>query len=82
MFKFTKSEIYATVIALVEGTEIPSFAKQDGDTDAMVTIPSDVIIDRMNKDIEMANKKSSKTGKPTKTQVENMALKEAMIEAM
>ena len=82
MFKFTKSEIYATVIALVEGTEIPSFAKKDGDTEVMVTVPSDVIIDRMNKDIEMANKKSSKTGKPTKTQVENMALKEAMIEAM
>ena len=82
MFKFTKSEIYATVIALVEGTEIPSFAKKDGDTEVMVTVPSDVIVDRMNKDIEMASKKSSKTGKPTKTQVENMALKEAMVEAM
>ena len=82
MFKFTKTEIYETVIALVEGTETPTFAKKDGDTEVMVTVPSDVIINRMKKDIEMASKKSSKTGKPTKTQVENMALKEAMIEAM
>lgn len=82
MMKFTKSEIYATVIALVEGTEIPTFAKKDGDTEVMVTVPSDVIVDRMNKDIEMAGKKSSKSGKPTKTQVENMALKNAMVEAM
>ena len=82
MFKFTKTEIYETVIALVEGTEIPTFAKKDGDTEVMVTVPSDVIINRMKKDIEMASKKSSKTGKLTKTQVENMALKEAMVEAM
>ena len=82
MFKFTKTEIYETVIALVEGTETPTFAKKDGDTEVMVTVPSDVIINRMKKDIEMASKKSSKTGKLTKTQVENMALKEAMIEAM
>ena len=82
MFKFTKTEVYETVIALVEGTETPTFAKKDGDTEVMVTVPSDVIINRMKKDIEMANKKSSKTGKPTKTQVENMALKEAMVEAM
>lgn len=82
MFKFTKTEVYETVIALVEGTETPTFAKKDGDTEVMVTVPSDVIINRMKKDIEMASKKSSKTGKPTKTQVENMALKEAMIEAM
>lgn len=82
MFKFTKTEIYETVIALVEGTETPTFAKKDGDTEVMVTVPSDVIINRMKKDIEMASKKSSKTGKPTKTQVENMALKEAMVEAM
>ena len=82
MFKFTKTEIYETIIALVEGAETPAFAKKDGDTEVMVTVPSDVIINRMKKDIEMASKKSSKTGKPTKTQVENMALKEAMVEAM
>ena len=82
MFKFTKTEIYETVIALVEGTETPTFAKKDGDTEVMVTVPSEVIINRMKKDIEMASKKSSKTGKLTKTQVENMALKEAMVEAM
>ena len=82
MFKFTKSEIYATVIALVEGTEIPSFAKKDGHTEVMVTVPSDVIVDRMKKDIEMASKKSSKTGKPTKTQVENETIKTQIVSVL
>ena len=36
----------------------------------------------MNKDIELASKKSSKSGKPTKTQVENAQLKDAMLESM
>ena len=82
MFKFTKTEIYETVIALVEGAEIPSFAKKDGDTEVMVTVPSDVIVDRMKKDIEMASKKSSKTGKPTKTQVENETIKAQIISVL
>ena len=82
MMKFTKNEIYSTVIALVSGTETPTFEKKDGDTTVMVTVPSEVIIDRMNKDIELASKKSSKSGKPTKTQVENEQLKDAMLDAM
>ena len=80
--KFTKNEIYSTVIALVTGTEAPRFEKKDGDTTVMVTVPSEAIIDRMNKDIELASKKSSKSGKPTKTQVENAQLKNAMLDAM
>ena len=82
MMKFTKNEIYSTIIALVEGTEVPTFEKKDGDTSVMVTVPSEAIIDRMNKDIELASKKSSKRGKPTKTQVENAQLKDAMLDAM
>ena len=82
MMKFTKNEIYSTVIALVSGAETPTFEKKDGDTTVMVTVPSEAIIDRMNKDIELASKKSSKSGKPTKTQVENALLKDAMLEAM
>ena len=56
MMKFTKNEIYSTVIALVSGTETPTFEKKDGDTTVMVTVPSEAIIDRMNKDIELASK--------------------------
>ena len=82
MMKFTKNEIYSTIIALVSGAETPTFEKKDGDTTVMVTVPSEAIIDRMNKDIELASKKSSKSGKPTKTQVENALLKDAMLEAM
>ena len=82
MMKFTKNEIYSTVIALVTGAEAPTFEKKDGDTTVMVTVPSEAIIDRMNKDIELASKKSSKSGKPTKTQVENEQLKDAMLDAM
>ena len=82
MMKFTKNEIYSTVIALVSGAEVPTFEKKDGDTPVMVTVPKEAIIDRMNKDIELASKKSSKSGKPTKTQVENAQLKDAMLESM
>ena len=82
MMKFTKNEIYSTVIALVSGAEVPTFEKKDGDTPVMVTVPKEAIIDRMNKDIELASKKSSKSGKPTKTQVENAQLKDAMLNAM
>ena len=82
MMKFTKNEIYSTVIALVSGAEVPTFEKKDGDTPVMVTVPKEAIIDRMNKDIELASKKSSKSGKPTKTQVENAQLKDAMLVAM
>lgn len=82
MMKFTKNEIYSTVIALVSGAEVPKFEKKDGDTTVMVTVPSEAIIDRMNKDIELASKKSSKSGKPTKTQVENAKIKKAMLESM
>lgn len=82
MMKFTKNEIYSTIIALVTGAEVPTFEKKDGDTPVMVTVPKEVIVDRMNKDIELASKKSSKTGKPTKTQVENAKIKEAMLESM
>ena len=82
MMKFTKNEIYSTIIALVTGAEVPTFEKKDGDTPVMVTVPKEVIIDRMNKDIELASKKSSKSGKPTKTQVENAQLKDAMLVAM
>ena len=82
MMKFTKNEIYSTIIALVTGAEVPTFEKKDGDTPVMVTVPKEVIIDRMNKDIELASKKSSKSGKPTKTQVENAQLKDAMLNAM
>ena len=82
MMKFTKNEIYSTIIALVTGAEVPTFEKKDGDTPVMVTVPKEAIIDRMNKDIELASKKSSKSGKPTKTQVENAQLKDAMLNAM
>ena len=82
MMKFTKNEIYSTVIALVSGAEVPTFEKKDGDTPVMVTVPKEAIIDRMKKDIELASKKSSKSGKPTKTQVENAQLKDAMLNAM
>ena len=82
MMKFTKNEIYSTIIALVTGAEVPTFEKKDGDTPMMVTLPKEAIIDRMNKDIELASKKSSKSGKPTKTQVENAQLKDAMLNAM
>ena len=82
MMKFTKNEIYSTIIALVTGAEVPTFEKKDGDTPMMVTVPKEAIIDRMNKDIELASKKSSKSGKPTKTQVENAQLKDAMLNAM
>ena len=82
MMKFTKNEIYSTIIALVTGAEEPTFEKKDGDTPVMVTVPKEAIIDRMNKDIELASKKSSKSGKPTKTQVENAQLKDAMLVAM
>ena len=82
MMKFTKNEIYSTIIALVTGAEEPTFEKKDGDTPVMVTVPKEAIIDRMNKDIELASKKSSKSGKPTKTQVENAQLKDAMLNAM
>ena len=82
MMKFTKNEIYSTIIALVTGAEVPTFEKKDGDTPVMVTVPKEAIIDRMNKDIELASKKSSKSGKPTKTQVENAQLKDAMLIAM
>ena len=82
MMKFTKNEIYSTVIALVSGVEVPTFEKKDGDTPVMVTVPKEAIVDRMNKDIELASKKSSKSGKPTKTQVENAQLKDAMLVAM
>lgn len=82
MMKFTKNEIYSTVIALVSGVEAPTFEKKDGDTPVTVTVPKEAIIDRMNKDIELASKKSSKSGKPTKTQVENAQLKDAMLNAM
>ena len=82
MMKFTKNEIYSTIIALVTGAEVPTFEKKDGDTPVMVTVPKEAIIDRMNKDIELASKKSSKSGKPTKTQVENAQLKDAMLVAM
>ena len=82
MMKFTKNEIYSTVIALVTGVAAPTFEKKDGDTTVMVTVPKEAIIDKMNKDIELASKKSSKSGKPTKTQVENAQLKDAMLIAM
>lgn len=82
MMKFTKNEIYSTIIALVTGAEVPTFEKKDGDTPVMVTVPKEAIIDRMNKDIELASKKSSKSGKLTKTQVENAQLKDAMLNAM
>lgn len=82
MFKFTKNEIYSTVIALVTGAEVPTFEKKDGDTSVMVTVPKKAIVDRMNKDMELASKKSSKTGKLTKTQVENIKIKGAMLESM
>ena len=82
MMKFTKNEIYSTIIALVTGAEVPTFEKKDGDAPVMVTVPKEAIIDRMNKDIELASKKSSKSGKPTKTQVENAQLKDAMLNAM
>lgn len=82
MMKFTKNEIYSTIIALVTGAEVPTFEKKDGDTPVMVTVPKEAVIDRMNKDIELASKKSSKSGKPTKTQVENAQLKDAMLVAM
>ena len=82
MMKFTKNEIYSTIIALVTGAEVPTFEKKDGDTSVMATVPKEAIIDRMNKDIELASKKSSKSGKPTKTQVENAQLKDAMLNAM
>ena len=82
MMKFTKNEIYSTIIALVTGAEVPTFEKKDGDTPVMVTVPKEAIVDRMNKDIELASKKSSKTGKPTKTQVENALLKDAMLASM
>ena len=82
MMKFTKNEIYSTIIALVTGAEEPTFEKKDGDTPVMVTVPKEAIIDRMKKDIELASKKSSKSGKPTKTQVENAKIKEAMLESM
>ena len=82
MMKFTKNEIYSTIIALVTGAEAPTFEKKDGDTPVMVTVPKETIIDRMNKDIELASKKSSKSGKFTKTQVENAQLKDAMLDAM
>ena len=82
MMKFTKNEIYSTIIALVTGAEEPTFEKKDGDTPVMVTVPKEAIIDRMNKDIELASKKSSKSGKPTKTQVENAQLKDAMLKSM
>ena len=62
MMKFTKNEIYSTIIALVTGAEVPTFEKKDGDTPVMVTVPKEAIIDRMNKDIELASKKSSKSG--------------------
>lgn len=82
MMKFTKNEIYSTIIALVTGAEVPTFEKKDGDTPMTVTVPKEVIIDRMKKDIELTSKKSSKSGKPTKTQVENEQLKDAMLDAM
>ena len=82
MMKFTKNEIYSTVIALVSGAETPTFEKKDGDIPVMVTVPKEAIIDRMNKDIELASKKSSKSGKLTKTQVKNAQLKDAMLVAM
>ena len=82
MMKFTKNEIYSTIIALVTGAEEPTFEKKDGDTPVMVTVPKEAIIDRMKKDIKLASKKSSKSGKPTKTQVENAQLKDAMLNAM
>ena len=82
MMKFTKNEIYSTIIALVTGAEVPTFEKKDGDTPVMVTVPKEAIIDRMNKDIELALKKSSKSGKPTKTQIENAQLKDAILDAM
>lgn len=82
MMKFTKNEIYSTIIALVTGAEVPTFEKKDGDTPMTVTVPKEVIIDRMKKDIELTSKKSSKSGKPTKTQVENAQLKDAMLDAM
>ena len=82
MMKFTKNEIYSTIIALVTGAEVPKFEKKDGDTPIMVTVPSEAIIDRMNKDIELASKKSSKSGKPTKTQVETAQLKDVLPNAM
>ena len=47
MMKFTKNEIYSTIIALVTGAEVPTFEKKDGDTPVMVTVPKEAIIDRM-----------------------------------
>lgn len=72
MVKFTKKEMFATVIAMANGTELPTFDKKVNDEVVASTPSMKQIVSFAEHEIELLSAKSGKKRSMTQTQKENL----------
>lgn len=66
--KMTKKEMFAEIIKMIKGEDY--------------SVSEDKMVEFCEHEIELLSKKSSGSGKPTKTQLENESYKEVILEAL